>query len=102
MFLDGDGPLDRLGDSFPTIVADLARQIGAVRLENRGAGVAGFVDSVPESHDPLLARQGIVDPAFGVLGRADRFEHFPRFFIGPAVERALQGADGRDDPRVDV
>ena len=101
-FCGRHGLLDRLGDPLPAVVADLGGQLGAVVLEDRGAGVAGLVDAVAEAHDPLLAGQGLLDPPLGVLGRADLLQDLPRLLVGPAVERALERADRRDDPRIDV
>jgi hypothetical protein len=71
-------------------------------LKDPGAGVAGLVDPVAEAHDPLLAGQGVLDPALGVLGGADLLQELPGFLVGPAVERALERADRRDRPRIDV
>ena len=72
---------------FPRGVAGGRGSLARVILENLGADVAGLVNAVAEAHDPLLAVQGLLDPAFRVLGRADLLEHLPGLATGPGSSR---------------
>src|SRR5262249_11369845 len=74
----------------------------SVFLEDAGADVAGLVNAVAETHHAFLASQGIANPLFrrvGAAGGADQVHHL---FVGPAVKRTLESADGGNDAGVQV
>ena len=95
-------PLDRLGDLFPAVLLDLPGKSAAVLLEDRGPGIRLLVDTMAESHDPLVPGQGIVNPAIGNVGRTHALQDLPGFLVGPAVKWTLERADRRHDSRIDV
>ena len=67
-----------------------------------GPRVRHAVDAVAEAHHPHLVGQRLPDPRLGLRRRPDLLDHQHDLLVGAAVERALQGADGRDDRRVQV
>jgi hypothetical protein len=48
----------------------------AERFEIGSARVAGFVDPMTKAHDPLFTSQGVSNPGFGFVRRADLPEDF--------------------------
>src|SRR4029450_14149088 len=63
--------------------------------EHGGPRVPGLVDAVAEAHRLPLGGQAGPDPVGGPVGRADLLQHLPDLLDGPAVQRALEGGDGR-------
>ena len=67
------------------------------------AGIFGVVDAVAEAGDLLLLGEHLLDVLDGVgAGFVDGVEEAHGGFVGSAVERAFEGADGAGDGGVDV
>ncbi len=71
-------------------------------LEHRGTWIACSVDAVTHAHDSPACGQLGRNPGLRVPGFADRVEHVEHRSGRAAVQRALQGADGRRDSRDQV
>ena len=84
---------------WPAVFAELlahAAQVG-------GAGVFGLVDAVAEAGDLLLGGEHVLHVFDGVgAGLVDGVEQAHHGFIGAAVQRALERADGAGDGGVNV
>src|SRR6266540_7033857 len=63
----------------------------------RVSRVLGLVDAMPEPHDPLPPAQPFLDVTLSVGRVAHLLQHLHGLLVGPAVERALEGADGPGD-----
>src|SRR5271166_5601783 len=96
------GPLDRRGDVFPVLLVNLARQLLAVLLEDRGPRIGLLVHAVAKPHDSLLAGKGKIDPASGAFGRAHALQYAPGLLTGSSVQWALERSDRGHDSRSDV
>src|SRR5262245_6997534 len=57
---------------------------------------------MPEAHDASPVGQGLPDPGVGLGRRLDLLHHEHDLLVGASVQRALEGADGRDDGGVHV
>ena len=55
-----------------------------------------------ESHDLALAGHGLIEVARGLIRSADLLEHGQDIFVGPAMKRASQRADGGSDNRIRI
>src|SRR5262245_16838584 len=100
-FLPNDG-FDRVGHAFHVLVAGFGGDLGGEFFEVDGTGIAVFVNAVAEAHDFFLLGQGVADPGFGTVRCADFVENIHRGFVGAAVERAFEGADGGGDAGMQV
>ena len=72
------------------------------RLQVTSARVVRLVDAVAEAHDPVLAGEALLDVRLHVVHGANFIEHVHHFFIGAAVQRTLQCANGRSDGAVHI
>lgn len=71
-------------------------------LEVRGARVEHFVHAVTDAHDLALLSQAVGHVGIDLIERTDLLEHLDDPLVGPAMERALEGADGCGDRRIHV
>ena len=83
-----------LAHADPFRLAELVAECHSHRTEVRGAGVERFVDAVPDAHDFFLLDELVFDPGLHIFLVADLLEHVDDAFVGAAVERAFEGADG--------
>ena len=81
-------------------LAFLFGHVGGVVAQHLAAGVEVLVDPVPHTHDLLLGVELGGDEGGGPVGRADLVEHVHHSLVGPAVQRPLERADGRNGSRV--
>ena len=68
----------------------------------RGARVFGAVDAVSEAHDLLLIGKRIQHPVLNLFDAANLHQVLDDAFVGAAVQRAFERADGRDNRRIHV
>ena len=68
----------------------------------RRARVEHFVNAVADAHDLLLLRERFLDPGIDFVERADFLEHVDDAFVGAAVQRAFERADGGADRGIHV
>src|SRR6185437_14883831 len=71
-------------------------------LQNRGARIFDLVDAMPQAHDLLFVSDGVVETGTDVVGRTDLVEHVQHLFVGAAVQRAGERADGGTDHRIGI
>src|SRR5713226_7895967 len=94
------------GDPFahlnPFRVAELGAEDLGHAFEVRRAGVKHLVDAMADPHDLLFLGEAILHVGIDVVERADFQEHFDHAFVGAAVERPFERADGRGDGRIHV
>src|SRR5262249_46093433 len=86
----GHHTFDDVGGVFPAGLAGGGGSLASVGLKYLGADVAGLVDAVAEAHDAFLAGQGIANPFLRVGGATHLLEHLDDFFVGSAVQPALE------------
>ncbi len=84
-------------------IAGVLAELLAHLAQVGGAGVFGLVDAVAEAGDLLLGGQHILHVFDGIgAGLVDGVEQAHDAFVGAAVQRSLERADGAGDGRVDV
>src|SRR5712664_981420 len=73
-------------------------------LDDAGARIVILVDAMAESHELDFTGLDALDELRNLLYRADLHEHAQHFFVGAAVERPVEGSDGRGGGgvRIDV
>src|SRR3981081_4636548 len=64
-------------------------------LDDAGARIVILVDAMAESHELDFAGFDALDEVGNFLDRADLHEHVQNFFIGAAMERAVERGDSR-------
>ena len=68
----------------------------------RRARVERLVNAMADAHDLLLLRQHALDVGVDFVFAADFLEHVDDAFVGAAVQRAFQRADGRGDGGIKI
>src|SRR5919108_402662 len=71
-------------------------------LDDLGARVVVLVDAVTEPEQPELAPLHAVDVGRDAVFRADLAQRLQDFFVGAAVQRAVQGRRGRRHRRIGI
>src|SRR5439155_1155823 len=77
-------------------------ELGGEPAQVLGARVLHAIDARAEAHDAGLVRDGLLDPRLRLRRVLDLVDHQHHLLIGAAVQRPLEGADGRGDRRVHV
>jgi len=96
------GLVDGFGDREQHGVAHFVSELFRPALDHFIARIAVFIDRVAKAHDLVFARQHAKGAFNRFLGRGETFDHFHRRFVGTAVQRAAQGADGSGDAGIQV
>src|SRR6266481_370186 len=71
-------------------------------LDDAGARIVILVNAMAEPHELDFAGFDALDEFGNFLYRADLHEHAQNFFIGAAMERAVEGSDGRGGGAVGI
>ena len=102
LFLLPHGLVDGFGHREQHLVAYFVGEFFRPALDHFITRVAVFVDRVAKAHDLVLARQHAEGALDSFLGRTEALDHFHRRFVGAAVQRATQRADGGGDAGIQV
>ena len=94
--------INQHGHFVPLRLAGLLAHALRHRPEDFGARVAFLVDAVAEAHDAVPVGQRLHQVGFDVVDAADGLEGDHHLLVGAAVQRALEGADGRHHAGIDV
>src|SRR5437879_2517972 len=92
--LESDFQKGVLAHKFEDFVSDV--------LDDAGARIVILVNAMAESHELDFTGFDALDELGNFLYRADLHEHVQNFFIGAAMERAVERSDGRGGSAVGI
>jgi len=86
-----------LAHADPFRLAELVAECHRHRAEVRRAGIEGFVNAVPDTHDFFLLGELVFNPGVHIFLIADLLEHVDHALIRAAVERAFESSNRGGD-----
>ncbi len=102
IFLAAHDLLDTLGDRVETRVAVSSGEFLRPGLDDIGARIGDFIDAVAKTHNELLRRDHFQHASFRGVRRREFLDQRHCRFVGAAVQRPAQRADGARHRRIEI